>query len=185
MTDEKIIELFFARDESAIRETENKYRELCLYVASNILAQKEDREECFNDVLLSLWNTIPPEKPTNLRSYIGSAMRNHALNRSRGINAWRRGKNFQIVGDEFLEGIEDGRDLADGFELKRAGEVINRFLGTLKKDDRRIFVLRFWIGFDYSRITKHTGFSESKIKVSVHRSRKKLAQMLEKEGIII
>ena len=66
MTDEKIIELFWSRDENAIRETEKKYGELCYFVTSNILALKEDCEECINDVLLSLWNNIPPEKPHNL-----------------------------------------------------------------------------------------------------------------------
>ena len=185
MTDERIIELFWARDESALRETENKYRGLCLYVAANILASKEDCEECLNDVLLALWNNIPPERPKNLRSYIGTATRNHALNYSRGANAWKRGGNYQNVGDELLEIIEDGHDLAEAFEAKRAGEIINRFLETLKKDDRRIFIMRFWLGLNHADISKHTGFGESKIKVSIHRSRKKLAAMLEKEGITV
>ncbi len=185
MTDEKIIELFWARDESAIRETEKKYRDLCLYVASNILALKEDREECFNDVLLALWNNIPPERPQNLRSYIGTATRNHALNRSKEMNAWKRGRNIQIVGDEFLEGVADGHDLAEGFEAKRAGGIINEFLETLRDDDRRIFIMRFWMGLEYSQISRHTGFTESKVKVSVHRTRKKLAEILIKEGITL
>lgn len=183
MTDEKIIELFWARDEQAIKEAEKKYKELCLYVASNILALKEDREECINDVLLSLWNNIPPERPTNLRSYIGTATRNLALNRSKEMNAWKRGGNMQTVGDEFLETIEDGHDLAEAFEAKCAGVVINKFLDTLNDGDRRIFIMRFWMGLEYSEISRHTNFTESKIKVSIHRSRKKLAAMLEKEGI--
>lgn len=185
MTDERIIELFWARDESALSETESKYRGLCLYIAGNILASKEDCEECFNDVLLALWNSIPPEKPGNLRSYIGTATRNRALNHSRNANAWKRGRGFQNVGDELLEVIEDGHDLADAFEAKRAGEVINRFLETLKTADRRIFIMRFWLGLSHADISKYTGFGESRIKVSIHRSRKKLADMLEKEGITV
>ena len=185
MTDEKIIELFWERDERAIKEAEKKYRELCLYVGSNILALKEDREECMNDVLLALWNNIPPERPKNLRSYIGTAMRNHALNKSKETNAWKRGKNFQIVGDEFLEGVADGHDLSEAFEAKRAGEVVNRFLSTLGDDDRRIFILRFWMGLGYSDIARQVNCTESKAKVSIHRSRKKLSEMLEKEGITV
>ena len=185
MTDEKIIELFWSRDERAIKEAEKKYRELCLYVASNILATKEDREECMSDVLLALWNNIPPERPKNLRSYIGTATRNHALNKSKEINAWKRGGNYQIVGDEFLEGVADGHDLAEAFEAKRAGEVINKFLGTLADDDRRIFILRFWLGLGYADIARHVKCSESKAKVSIHRSRKKLAEMLNKEGVTV
>ena len=185
MTDEKIIELFWSRDERAIKEAEKKYKELCYYVASHILATKEDCEECLNDVLLSLWNNIPPERPKNLRSYIGTATRNRALNKSKEMNAWKRGGSYQTVGDEFLEGIADGHDLADAFEAKRAGEIINVFLGTLETADRRIFILRFWMGLGYADIASQVNCTESKAKVSIHRSRKKLAEMLKKEGITV
>lgn len=185
MTDEKIIELFWARDEKAIAEAERKYKELCYYVVSNILALKEDREECVNDVMLALWNNIPPERPENLRAYIGTAARNNALNRSRDANAWKRGGNVKIVGEEFLDTIEDGCDLAEGFEAKRAGEVINRFLDRIRKDDRKIFVMRFYLDFSIAQIAKQTGFGESKVKMSIQRTRKKLAEELIKEGITI
>ena len=185
MKDEKIIELFLSRDGRALEEVDKKYGDLIYYIASNFLALREDREECINDAMLALWNNIPPERPKNLRSYIGTATRNHALNKSKEINAWKRGGNYQIVGDEFLEGVADGHDLAEAFEAKRAGEVINKFLGTLADDDRRIFILRFWMGLSYSDIARHVKCSESKAKVSVHRSRKKLAEMLNKEGITV
>ncbi len=185
MTDEKIIELFWVRDERALDETQEKYKDLCMYVGAQILASNEDREECFNDLLLSLWNSIPPERPSNLRSYIGRSMRNHALNRSRDNNAWKRGKSFQTVGEEFLQTVEDGHSLADGFEAKRAGEVVNRVLDSLGKDDRRIFIMRFYLGMSVADISQHLGFGESKIKVSVHRTRKKIAELMQKEGIIV
>ena len=185
MKDEKIIELFWARDERALGETQEKYKNLCMYVGAQILASNEDREECFNDLLLSLWNSIPPEKPTNLRAYIGRSMRNHALNRSRDNNAWKRGKNFQTVGEEFLQTVEDGHSLADSFEAKRAGEAVNRVLDAISKDDRRIFIMRFYLGLSISDISHQLGFGESKIKVSIHRTRKKIAELMQKEGIIV
>lgn len=185
MRDEGIIELFWARDERAITETEKKYKALCLYVVSNILAQREDREECVNDTLLALWNSIPPEKPDNLRAYIGTAARNNALNRSRDANAWKRGGNVKIVGEEFLEILDDGVSLAEQYEAKRAGEIINRFLDTIRKDDRKIFVMRFWLDMTIPQIAKQTGFGESKVKMSIIRTRKKLAAELEKEGITV
>ena len=185
MKDEKIIELFWARDERALGETQDKYKNLCMYVGAQILASNEDREECFNDLLLSLWNSIPPEKPTNLRAYIGRSMRNHALNRSRDNNAWKRGKNFQTVGEEFLQTVEDGHSLADSFEAKRAGEAVNRVLDAICKDDRRIFIMRFYLGLSISDISHQLGFGESKIKVSIHRTRKKIAELMQKEGIIV
>ena len=185
MTDEKIIELFWARDEKAIEETERKYRDLMLYVISKILAFREDREECMSDTLLSLWNRIPPERPSNFRAYLGTAARNIALNRSRDMNAWKRGKNVQIVGDEFLEGVEDGRDLAEQFEASRAAEIINKTLETMRKDERKIFVMRIYLNLSIADIAMQTGFSESKIKMSLSRTRKKLADILAKEGITV
>lgn len=185
MTDEKIIELFWSRDERALDETQRKYKNLCMYVAAQILTSNEDREECFNDLLLSLWNSIPPERPKNLRPYVGKAMRNHALNRSRDNNAWKRGKNYYTVGEEYLETIEDGCNLADEFEAKRAGEVLNKVLDMLGKDDRRIFIMRFYLGMSITDVSHQLGFGESKVKVSIHRTRKKLADMMKKEGIII
>ena len=185
MTDQKILELFRARDEKAIAETERKYKDLVMYVVSNILAFKEDCEECLNDVLLSLWNKIPPERPENFRAYIGTAARNHALNRSRDMNAWKRGGNVQIVGDEFLEGVEDGRDLAEQFEASRAAEIINQTLEKMRKDERKIFVMRIYLNLSIADIARQTGFGESKVKMSLSRTRKKLADILKKEGITV
>ncbi len=185
MDDKKIIELFWARDEQAIKEADRKYGDLCHYIASSILSFKEDREECVSDVLLSLWNSIPPEKPENLRAYIGTTTRNTALNRSRDMNAWKRGGNVHTVGEEFLTMLDDGTDLAAEYEARRAGEIINKFLGTLRKDDRQIFVLRFWMSLSYREIASQTGFGESRIKMSVTRSRNKLAALLKKEGITV
>jgi RNA polymerase sigma-70 factor (ECF subfamily) len=89
------------------------------------------------------------------------------------------------VGEEYLETIEDGCNLADEFEAKRAGEVLNKVLDTLGKDDRRIFIMRFYLGMSITDVSHQLGFGESKVKVSIHRTRKKLADMMKKEGIII
>ena len=110
MDDKKIIEMFLARDENAIRAVEKKYGGLCYHVASNILASHEDREECVNDVLLALWNAIPPEIPENLRAYVAKAARNRALAILRNSNARGRGE-VKIIGDECLFFVDDGTDL--------------------------------------------------------------------------
>ena len=85
MKDEQIIELFWARDENAIKETEIKYNDLCHYVAKNFLAIHEDREECINDSMLALWNSIPPKRPKSLRAYLTSIVRNIAISRAAGL----------------------------------------------------------------------------------------------------
>ncbi len=185
MKDEKIIELFFARNEDALRETELKYRNLCLYVASNFLVSREDREETLNDSLLALWNSIPPERPDNLPAFLSEIVRRLSINKSRANNAWKRGKNVQIVGEEFLSMIEDGTDLAAQFDAKRGGELISAFLRASSKSDRKIFIMRYWLDMSIEQISSQTGFGESKIKVTLHRMRKKLAAELGKEGITV
>ena len=185
MQDERIIELFFARDESAIKETEQTYRNLCLYVASNFLNAREDREETLNDSLLALWNSIPPERPDNFPAYLTEVVRRQAINKSRANNAWKRGKNVQVVGEEFLSLIEDGTDLAAQFDARRAGEIISGFLRASSKTDRKIFIMRYWLDMSIAQISLQTGYGESKIKVTLHRMRKKLSAELGKEGITV
>ena len=185
MKDEKIIELFFARNEDALKQTELKYRNLCLYVASNFLVSREDREETLNDSLLALWNSIPPERPDNLPAYLSEVVRRLSINKSRANNAWKRGKNVQIVGEEFLSTVEDGTDLAAQFDAKRAGGLISDFLRASSKNDRKIFIMRYWLGMSIEQISSQTGFGESKIKVTLHRMRKKLAAELGKEGYTV
>ena len=183
MKDEKIIELFFARDERALAEVEKKYGPLCHYIALSILTFREDAEECVSDVMLALWNAVPPENPRDLRSYICKMVRNRAREISRNENAWKRGGKIAIVGEEFLDMVEDGTDLASGFEARRAGEIINSVLATVGRTNKDIFILRYWLGLSLAQIAAQTGYGESKIKVSLHRTRKKIAAELKKEGI--
>ena len=185
MDDRKIIELFMARNEEAIRETEKKYGGLCRSIAGNILALREDVEECVNDVMLGLWNAIPPDSPEDLKAYIARSVRNRAHDISREANAWKRGGRVQIVGDEFLSMLDDGSDLASDFEAKRAGEIISRVLGEVNEGDKKIFVLRYWLGMSIAQIAEQMRSGESRIKVSLHRTRKKIALELGKEGITV
>ncbi|MBR4033258.1 MAG: sigma-70 family RNA polymerase sigma factor [Clostridia bacterium] len=185
MNDEKIIDLFFARDENAIKATEEKYTTLCHYVAKNYLSSREDREECLNDALLALWNAIPPAKPKSLSAFLSATVRRIAISKSRASNAWKRGGHVHIVSDEFLSTIADGTDLAEEFEARRAGEIMNRCIGKLSKDDRRIFVMRYWLSMSYEQIRTQTGFGESKIKMSLLRTRAKLAEELRREGFTV
>lgn len=185
MKDEKIIELFFARDEEALRQVEEKYGALCNYVASNFLCMNEDREECTNDTLLALWNSIPPAKPDNLSAYVSTTARNLAINKARSNNAWKRGGGVQIVNDEILSLIPDDKSLADYYEASLAGNIINDFLGTLTGGERKVFILRYFFDASERQIAEQTGFSQSKIRSMLWRLRKRLAEKLGKEGIIV
>ena len=185
MDDKRIIELYFARDEQAIAETEKEYGALCRYIASNVLAVKEDVEECVSDVMLALWNAIPPDRPRDLRAYIGKAVRNRSHEMVRDANAWKRGGRVQIVGDEFLSLLDDGTDLSELYESRRAGELISKFLRTLGEGDRQIFLMRYFFDMSPSDIAKQMHSGESRIKMKLFRTRKKLAQYLKKEGIMV
>ena len=185
MKDERIVELFWERDENAIRETEKKYGDFCHYLAKNYLSSREDREECINDAMLALWNNIPPEKPKSFFAYLSGIIRKISQQRSRSNNAWKRGGQVQFVSDEILMMLDDGSDLAADYDPKRAGEVLNRLLDRSSEGDRTIFIMRFWFGESYASICARTGFTEGKVKVTVMRMRKKLKEMLSEEGIIV
>ena len=185
MTDEKLIEMFWNRDEGAIAAATEKYRAFCHSIVSNLLARQEDREECINDAFLALWNKIPPERPKSLSAFLAKIVRTLALERSRKENAWKRGGRVQTVGEEFLQGVTDGRTLADDYESSRAGEIINEFLDSQPKADRKIFILRYWFDEDILVIARKTGFSDTKIKSLLKRLRDRLREKLIKEGITL
>lgn len=185
MDDKKIIELFFARDEAALRAIEEKYGALCRYIAANILEKHEDVEECVNDIMLALWNAIPPDSPEDLRAYIGKSVRNRALVISRDTNAWKRGGRVTVVGEEYLSMIDDGSDLASDYEATRAGRIISEFLDRQSEYARDVFVMRYFMSMSYPQIAQVTGYSEGKVKMSLMRTRKKLAEELRKEGITV
>ena len=185
MTDERLIEMFLSRDEGAIAASEEKYLPFCHSVLSNILPNKEDREECINDAMLVLWNTIPPENPASFSAYLAKILRTIALERTRRENAWKRGGRVLTVGEEFLRDITDGRTLADDYESSRAGRIINEFLEGLSKNDRKVFILRYWFDEDISRIAARMNYTESRTKSLLKRLRDRLRLKLEKEGIVV
>ncbi len=182
--DEKIIQMFQARDEGAIKAAEDRYRGFCLSVLSNLLTIKEDREECINDALLALWNTIPPEHPKSLSAYLAKIVRNLAFKRSREENAWKRGGRVVTVRDELLADISDSRTLADDYQSALAGRLINEFLDGLPEKHRKVFIMRYWFGEDLECIAQRTGRSAAGTAQLLKRLRDKLKVKLVKEGIL-
>ena len=184
MKDEKIISLFFKRDERALDETERKYGNLIRYIASNILSVPEDAEECVNDVYLALWNSIPPTEPQSLSAFTSEVTRRQAIKKLRHNKAEKR-DGFSVVGEEFLSMLDDGTSLSELYEAKRAGELISRFLRTLGEEERTVFMMRYFFDMTPSDIALRQGCGESRIKMKLLRTRKKLAEYLRKEGIIV
>lgn len=186
MEDLKIIELFFERKECAIIETERKYGRYLSKIAYNILFDTEDSEECVNDTYMKTWNIIPPQKPKVLRTFLGKITRRLAIDIFRRKHAEKRGKSEYILSlSELDECIPDNFSPEKESEQKDLSESINRFLSSLSKENRDIFVCRYFYSDSIKDIASFFQSSESKIKSSLFRSRKTLKEHLEKEGFYL
>ena len=184
MDDERIVDLFFERNEEAIKEAQEKYSRYCNYIASNILPSQQDCEECVSDTFLRAWNSIPPNKPNNLKAFLGKITRNLSLDRLDRNTAQKRRTESTLVYDEIAECIPDTttQELTDELALKTA---INKFLGSLKEEKRIIFLQRYWYLSSVKDIAINNGLSENNVKIILMRLRAKLKKFLEKEGITI
>jgi RNA polymerase sigma-70 factor (ECF subfamily) len=186
MDDARIVELYWQRDERAVAETQNKYGKYCFTIADNILQNKEDSEECVNDTYVGAWNAIPPHRPEILRTFVGKITRRCSLKKLREKSAKKRGNSEVFVSfDELEECIADGRELDAGLEAKELAEVINEFLESVSETERRIFVCRYWYFDSIKDISRRYGFGESKVKMTLKRTRDKLSEWLNDEGITI
>lgn len=184
MQDDRIIELYFARDEQAIAATSAKYNTYCMNIAMNILHNNEDSEECVNDTLLAAWNSIPPHRPEKLSVFLGKLTRNFSLNRYKALHAERRGGGeFALSLEELDECIEDPRSLGDNPE--ELGHLISDYLYTQSKEMRQVFVRRYFHSDAVADIAERFDMSESKVKSILHRMRLGLKTYLTENGIHI
>jgi RNA polymerase sigma-70 factor (ECF subfamily) len=180
--DTKIIELYFSRDERAIEETAKKYGRYCHTIANNILNSDPDAEECVNDTYLSAWNSIPPTKPNRLASFLGRIVRNLALNRYAFENAEKRRDGTLVLLEEIAEILADP-DGEDGGGESEIMTHINAFLATLDSESRKMFVRRYWYMSPVKDIARDLGATESRVKVTLMRTRNKLKKYLEEMGV--
>jgi len=184
MDDTKIIDLYWIRSESAISETARKYGSYCRSIAFRILHNDQDSEECVNDTWLGAWNAMPPKRPSVLSTFLGRITRNISLNRWKQYNAEKRGSGEMTVAlEELRECVPapDGVESAlDGMDLTKS---INRFVGALPMEQRKIFVQQYWYLCSIREIANHCGVSANKVKVTLFRTRQALREVLLKEGL--
>ncbi|MBR3268952.1 MAG: sigma-70 family RNA polymerase sigma factor [Oscillospiraceae bacterium] len=182
MQDHDLIAMYFARNERAAAETERKFGGYCYTVAYNILGNAQDAEECVNDTLIRLWESIPPNQPKNLYAFIAAITRNIAKNKLKAAHVQRRGgSELPAVLDE-LRDCTDPDTVEQEIDRRALGKVLNTFLGTLRRDHRIIFVQRYWYLCSVDDIAENLHITKSKVTVTLMRTRKKLAAYLEKEG---
>lgn len=186
MEDQKIVELYWQRDNNAIQETKNKYGNFLFKIAQNILKNKQDAEECENDTYLAAWDAMPPNKPQWLSAFLGKITRNLSFKKLRAANTQKRGKNntpFPL--DELYDTISISHAFEKDIEASELADALNSFLDSLKIDERRIFICRYWYCDSISDIAQQFGFSQSKVKMTLLRIRQKLLEHLNKEEIYI
>ena len=184
MEDKEIIQLYWDRQEQAIRETEAKYGGKLDALAYRIVNTHEDSQECVNDTYFTAWNTMPPQWPEFLFAYLAKICRNASLGRLDWLNAAKRKAEVVTLTREMELCIPD-RSQDRNLEGKELGELLNRFLGTISRENRMIFLRRYWFADSIQEIAGRYGMSQSKVKTSLHRTRTKLSAFLAKEGVAL
>ena len=196
MNDSEIIELYFQRDEQAIKETDSRYGGLCHHIAYNILNEnkfkqaynilnnKEDAEECVSDAYVGVWNAIPPARPDNFMAFVSRITRNLSLKKLEFITRDKRSRDMSVSLEELEAVLPDERCVKDitGEEL---GSAISRFLRGQKAEARNVFIRKYYFFDSVKEIAARYSFTESKVKNMLLHTRKKLRDYLVKEDIWI
>lgn len=186
MDDNKIIDLYWARSQQAITESETKYGAYCRTIARNILNREEDAEECVNDTWLRAWNVMPPQRPTLLQAFFGKLTRNLSLDRWRRDRAQKRGGSQVELALDELEDCLAARDRVDEqLDAQQTAGLISAFVRSLPQADRMLFVRRYWYLDDIQTLSRSLGMGQSQVKSRLHRIRLRLKKELEKEGVAV
>ncbi len=185
MDDTQIVDLYWAREESAIEETEEKYGSYCHSIALNILHNPDDANESVNDTWLDAWNSMPPHRPSVLSTFLGKLTRRISIDKWRRTTAKKRGDGqMPLVLAELEDCISDGKSIEEETERKLLAEVIAAFVKSLPETEQKVFLCRYWYMDSVSAIATRFRFSESKVKSMLSRTREKLRVRLEKEGLV-
>lgn len=184
MEDSEIIERFFARDENALAETQRKFGALCTHVAENILNDRAAAEECVNDALMRLWETIPPQKPNSLRAYFAKITRNAALDELKKNLAQKRGSGVNTCVIDEIYDLSSEYSVEETAQRHEILSAVNLFLAGLPKKKREVLVLRYWYCCGVDEIARVLNLTETNVYNILKRERKKLIEFLERKGVL-
>lgn len=182
MEDSQIVSLLWARSERAIAALAEKYEKLIFRVAGNILENREDAAECVNDTYLGVWNSVPPQRPNPLTAFVCRIARNVSLNKYRSNRAQKRDSTYDLPLSE-LEGCLPGPSVEEVWSAQELGRILDRFLDTLDRENRVIFLQRYWFSDSVSAIAARRGMSANHVSVRLSRMRGQLRQYLIQEGV--
>lgn len=183
MTDEEILSLYLSRSEEAITATQEQYERYCRSLISRLLDNPRDVEEVLSDTWLRAWQSIPPNRPRDLKLYLARISRNLACNRIRSGRAAKRGDGADAVLEELAE-VLGGASTEEAYGAKELEAAVNRFLHTLPRQECGIFLRRCFHAESIGEIARHFGLRENTVTVTLHRTRKKLRAYLTKEGYL-
>ena len=184
MEDSKIIELFFARNEDAIKHTDDTYGRRLYHLADNIVHNGQDAEESVSDTYLKAWETIPPHRPKYFFAYLAKICKHFALDRLDWKSAAKRRAEVVSLSQEMENCIPDSARSHD-VDRKELGMILDTFLRTLTPENRMVFMRRYWYTDSIHEIAARYNMTESKVKTQLHRTRIKLYSFLQKEGIYV
>lgn len=183
MEDCKIVDLYWARNENAIEESDKKYGKMLNSLSFSLLSSREDAEECVNDTYLRAWGAMPDARPEFLGAFLSKITRRLSIDRFRLMHREKRGGIDNLL-TELSDCIPNGQTPYEEYENKRLGEIINAFLYSQKKEKRVIFILRYFYSKSISDISEQVGIGEAKIKTTLFRMRKELQKILEEQGVL-
>lgn len=184
MEDSQILELYWQRDEQAISETDAVHGRKLHTLSYRILANHEDAQECVSDTYMKAWQTIPPQRPTYFFAYLAKICRFLSFGRLDWLNAAKRKADIVQLTAEMELCIPD-RNMESRVESQYLGELLNAFLDSLPQESRVIFLRRYWYTDSVREIARRYSISESKVKTQLHRTRLKLREYLQREGITV
>lgn len=186
MEDSEIVDLYWERSENAIAETSKKYARYCYSISFNVLHNHEDAEECVNDTYVRAWNSMPTQRPNRLSTFLGKITRNLSINRYRGYTAEKRGSGqTDVVLLELKECVPSPGSVEQAVDEMALADAVNRFLASLPKAKRIVFMRRYWYLSPIREIAAEYGMNENRVKSMLFRMRNKLKLFLEKEGVAV
>ena len=185
MNDERIIELFFERSEDAVKELDNKYGKVFHSLSFKILNDRSDAEECVNDAYLGTWNAIPPARPNRLIAFVCRIVRNISLKRYEKNTVAKRNSYYDVAMEELEDCLASSVTVDEKIAEHELTRIIESFLELLSKENRVIFLRRYWFADSYADIAKQVGLTEKNVSVRLTRIRKELREyLLEREVLL-
>ena len=183
--DSQIIDLYWQRDENAIVETKAKYGAYCHRIALNILSVREDAEECVSDTYYHAWRAIPPNRPEKFRLWLGKVVRNLSINQWKRDHTQKRNREMETLLSELEDCIPTANNVEKEIEATELGKFISAWLMQLDREDRILFVRRYWNGESLKNLAKDWGTSSNNLAGRMYRLRLGLKAALESEGMYL